>query len=164
MISKSRDNIDTLGCLCLLRLELIEPEKEYIDLAEVLDGPEGLELRLRGLDRLLVRAEARLGATADSITSDLIDELRKAQASAPSSSPPSSAGGAPAAIDESRLVAVLAGHGNSAFPSIATTLESLDLDTPSGRRSALALLGTAASVWPSPECCSLPPRAETLLS
>ena len=139
MISKSPDNLTTLDCLRRLRVELLEHEKEYLDLAEVLDGPDGLERRLRGLRDILVGAEAQPHATADTITAALIDELRKVRASAQSSSLPSSAGGAPAAVDESRLVAVLTGHGNSAFHTIATALENLDLDTPSGRRNALAL-------------------------
>ena len=86
MISKSRDNLIALSCVRRLRVELLEAEKEDLDLVEILDGPDGLESRLHDRRNILAEAEAQPDATAETITAALLDELRKVRASGQSAS------------------------------------------------------------------------------
>lgn len=139
VISKSRDNLTALSCVRRLRVELLEAEKKDLDLVEILDGPDGFERRLQDRRNILAEAEAKAGATAETITAALLDELRKLRASGQSALPPPSGDGAPTPLDESRLVAVLTGSDNAAFRAITTGLSALDLSTPAGQRDALAL-------------------------
>ena len=137
VISKSRDNLTALSCVRRLRVELLETEKKDLDLVEILDGPDGFESRLHDRRNILAEAEAQPNATAETITAALLDELRKIRASGQSAPLPSNADGAPAPLDESRLVAVLTGSDNAVFRTITTALSGLDLGTPSGQRDAL---------------------------
>lgn len=137
VISKSRDNLTALSCVRRLRVELLETEKKDLDLVEILDGPDGFERRLHDRRNILAEAEAQPNATAETITAALLDELRKIRASGQGALLPSSADGAPAPLDESRLVAVLTGSDNAVFRTISTALSGLDLGTPSGQRDAL---------------------------
>jgi len=139
VILKSRDNLTALSCVRRLRVELLEVEKKDLDLVEVLDGPDGLERRLHDRRNILTEAEAQPGATAETITAALLDELRKIRSSGPSASLPSMGDNAPTPLDETRLVAVLTGSDNAAFRKITTALSGLDLSTPSGQRDALTL-------------------------
>ena len=149
MISKSRDNLIALSCVRRLRVELLEAEKEDLDLVEILDGPDGLESRLHDRRNILAEAEAQPDATAETITAALLDELRKVRASGQSASSPSNADGAAAPLDESRLVAFPTGSTNATilhtgfddtvFRTITAALSGLDLGTPSGRRAALTI-------------------------
>ena len=139
VILKSRDNLTALSCVRRLRVELLEIEKKDLDLVEVLDGPDGLERRLHDRRDILTEAEAQPGATAETITAALLDELREIRSSGPSASPPSTGDNAPTPLDESRLVAILTGSDNAAFRKITMALSGLDLSTPSGQRDALAL-------------------------
>ena len=139
VILKSRDNLTALSCVRRLRVELLEIEKKDLDLVEVLDGPDGLERRLHDRRDILTEAEAQPGATAETITAALLDELREIRSSGPSASPPSTGDNAPTPLDESRLVATLTGADNAAFRKITMALSGLDLSTPSGQRDALAL-------------------------
>ena len=148
VISKSRDNLTALSCVRRLRVELLEAEKEDLDLVEILDGPDGLESRLHDRRNILAEAEAQPDATAETITAALLDELRKIRASGQSAPLPSNADGAPAPLDESRLVAFPTGSDNAVFHTgsddavfrtITTALSGLDLGTPSGRRDALTI-------------------------
>ena len=139
MISKSRDNLTALSCVRRLRVELLETEKKDLDLVEILDGPDGFESRLHDRRNILAEAEAQPNATAETITAALLDELRKIRASCQSAPLPSNADGAPAPLDESRLVAVLTGSDNAVFRSITAALSGLDLGTPSGQRDALTI-------------------------
>ena len=83
VILKSRDNLTALSCVRRLRVELLEVEKKDLDLVEVLDGPDGLERRLHDRRNILTEAEAQPGATAETITAALLDELRKIRSSGP---------------------------------------------------------------------------------
>ena len=139
VILKSRDNLTALSCVRRLRVELLEVEKKDLDLVEVLDGPDGLERRLHDRRDILTEAEAQPGATAETITAALLDELREIRSSGPSASLPSTGDNAPTPLDESRLVAILTGSDNAAFRKITMALSGLDLSTPSGQRDALAL-------------------------
>ena len=148
MISKSRDNLTALSCVRRLRVELLETEKKDLDLVEILDGPDGFESRLHDRRNILAEAEAQPNATAETITAALLDELRKIRASGQSAPLPSNADGAPAPLDESRLVAFPTGSDNAVFHTgsddavfrtITTALSGLDLGTPSGRRDALTI-------------------------
>ena len=139
VISKSRDNQTALSCIRRLRVELLETEKKDLDLVEVLDGPDGFERRLYDRRNILAEAEGKTGATAESITAALLDELRKLRASGANVPPSAGGDGAPAPLDESRLVAVLTGSDNATFRTITTSLSSLDLSTPTGQRDALTL-------------------------
>ena len=148
MISKSRDNLTALSCVRRLRVELLETEKKDLDLVEILDGPDGFESRLHDRRNILAEAEAQPNATAETITAALLDELRKIRASGQSAPLPSNADGAPAPLDESRLVAVPTGSDNAVFHTgsddavfrtITTALSGLDLGTPSGQRDALTI-------------------------
>ena len=139
VISKSRDNLTALSCVRRLRVELLETEKKDLDLVEILDGPDGFESRLHDRRNILAEAEAQPNATAETITAALLDELRKIRASGQSAPLPSNADGAPAPLDESRLVAVLTGSDNAVFRTITAALSGLDLGTPSGQRDALTI-------------------------
>ena len=139
VILKSRDNLTALSCVRRLRVELLEIEKKDLDLVEVLDGPDGLERRLHDRRDILTEAEAQPGATSETITAALLDELREIRSSGPSASLPSTGDNAPTPLDESRLVAILTGSDNAAFRKITMVLSGLDLSTPSGQRDALAL-------------------------
>ena len=139
MILKSRDNLTALSCVRRLRVELLEIEKKDLDLVEVLDGPDGLECRLHDRRDILTEAEAQPGATSETITAALLDELREIRSSGPSASPPSTCDNAPTPLDDPRLVAILTGSDNATFRKITMVLSGLDLSTPSGQRDALAL-------------------------
>ena len=148
VISKSRDNLTALSCVRRLRVELLETEKKDLDLVEILDGPDGFESRLHDRRNILAEAEAQPDATAETITAALLDELRKIRASGQSAPLPSNADGAPAPLDESRLVAFPTGSDNAVFHTgsddavfrtITTALSGLDLGTPSGQRDALTI-------------------------
>ena len=139
MILKSRDNLTALSCVRRLRVELLEVEKKDLDLVEVLDGPDGLECRLHDRRDILTEAEAQPGATSETITAALLDELREIRSSGPSASPPSTCDNAPTPLDDPRLVAILTGSDNATFRKITMVLSGLDLSTPSGQRDALAL-------------------------
>ena len=136
MISKSRDNLIALSCVRRLRVELLEAEKEDLDLVEILDGPDGLESRLHDRRNILAEAEAQPDATAETITAALLDELRKVRASGQSASSPSNADGAAAPLDETILHT---GFDDTVFRTITAALSGLDLGTPSGRRAALTI-------------------------
>ena len=139
VISQSRDNLTALSCVRRLRVELLETEKKDLDLVEILDGPDGFERRLHERRNILSEAEGQPNATAETITAALLDELRKIRASGQGAPLPSSADGAQAPLDESRLVAVLTGSDNAVFRTITTALSGLDLGTPSGQRDALTI-------------------------
>ena len=139
VILKSRDNLTALSCVRRLRVELLEIVKKDLDLVEVLDGPDGLECRLHDRRDILTEAEAQPGATSETITAALLDELREIRSSGPSASPPSTGDNAPTPLDDSRLVAILTGSDNATFRKITMVLSGLDLSTPSGQRDALAL-------------------------
>ena len=162
VILKSRDNLTALSCVRRLRVELLEVEKKDLDLVEVLDGPDGLERRLHDRRNILTEAEAQPGATAETITAALLDELRKIRSSGPSASLPSMGDNAPTPLDESRLVAVLTGSDNAAFRKITMALSGLDLSTPSGQRDALTLGydgQCVVTVQVARRQCDLEPRA-----
>ena len=81
VISRSRDNLTALSCVRRLRVELLEVEKKDLDLIEILDGPDGFERRLQDRRNILAEAEGQPGATAETITAALLDELRKIRSS-----------------------------------------------------------------------------------
>ena len=119
--------------------ELLEVQKKDLDLVEVLDGPDGLECRLHDRRDILTEAAAQPGATSETITAALLDELREIRSSGPSASPPSTCDNAPIPLDDPRLVAILTGSDNASSRKITMVLSGLDLSTPSGQRDALAL-------------------------
>ena len=161
VILKSRDNLTALSCVRRLRVELLEIEKKDLDLVEVLDGPDGLERRLHDRRDILTEAEAQPGATSETITAALLDELREIRSSGPSASLPSTGDNAPTPLDESRLVAILTGSDNAAFRKITMALSGLDLSTPSGQRDALALGYDGQCAITAQVPSSRPPKAAT---
>ena len=139
VISRSRDNLTALSCVRRLRVELLEVEKKDLDLIEILDGPDGFERRLQDRRNILTEAEGQPGATSETITAALLDELRKIRSSGQHAPLPASGDDAAPPLDESRLVAVLTGSDNAAFRGITAALGGLDLSSPSGQRDALTL-------------------------
>lgn len=120
-----------------MRLQLLDKELESLTLVEVIDS---FELRLSDRRNVLIEAEAKPGATAEAITTALLDELRNIRLSGTSSDPSaSSSAGPPIVLDNASIESALTGSHSAAFRRISTQLATIATTTVAGHRDALAV-------------------------
>jgi len=116
-----------------LRDSLIEG-KTNLDLVDIADD---LDSKLGDRISALTEAEGKAGATAESTTNDLLEELDKIKACKGTTGGGSGTSDDPLTPEENSFAAAITGSKSAAFRQITTMLSGLDMSTGTGQLDAL---------------------------